>query len=164
MIYWKRQMYALPSLLSKEKGTDKPERLWIGWKVKKIPGSNSLKKDLFLCWMHYISPDTYDIFQECTSIKRQASINNSWQGPYFLLDWNIFYLELNRDHLGTPKLKFILPLMVSAVYQSSYNITWVFFSLKISNTFLDNIFFLLSPNIDEATYRGKIIVEWLSPI
>lgn len=86
-------MYALLSLLSKEKGTDKPERLWNDWKLKKKknPWSNSLKKDLFLCWMHYISPDTYDIFQECTSIKRQASANNSWQAPYFLLDWNIFY-------------------------------------------------------------------------
>lgn len=41
--------------------------------------------------MHYISPDAYDIFQECASIKKQVSINNSWQGPYFLLDWNIFY-------------------------------------------------------------------------
>lgn len=27
MIYWKRQMYALPSPLSKEKGADKTERL-----------------------------------------------------------------------------------------------------------------------------------------
>jgi hypothetical protein len=28
MIYWKRQMYVLLSWLSKEKGADKPERLW----------------------------------------------------------------------------------------------------------------------------------------
>lgn len=92
MIYWKRQMYALPSLLSKEKRVDKPERLWESWEVKKITHWFYLSQnDLFLCWMHYVSPDTDDVFQECTSIKRQVSINNSCQGPYFLLDWNIFY-------------------------------------------------------------------------
>lgn len=33
-------------------------------------------------FIHYI----YDTFQECASIKRQASTNNSWQSPHFLLD------------------------------------------------------------------------------
>lgn len=42
-------MYALPLALSKEKRADKPERWRNDCKVKKIPGSNSLKKDLFLC-------------------------------------------------------------------------------------------------------------------
>lgn len=36
-------MYALPSPLSKEKGADKPERLWSDWKVRKIPRSLSKK-------------------------------------------------------------------------------------------------------------------------
>lgn len=158
-------MYALPSPLSKEKGADKPERLWNDWKVKKIPGSNSLKKDLFLCWMHYISPDTYDIFQECTSIKRQASINNRWHGPYFLLEWNIFLLRTEQRVSREPKLKFVLPLMVSAVYQfSSYNITWGFFILTISNTFLESTFFLPSPNVSKVKCRRKTILEWLSPV
>jgi hypothetical protein len=81
-------MCALPSMFSKEKGASKPERWWGDWKSKILRIS---KKDLWLCCVHYISPDAHGIFQECASIKRQVSINNGWQGPYFFLDWNIFH-------------------------------------------------------------------------
>lgn len=58
------------------------------WKEK---DTQDLKKDLFLCCVHSIPPDADGIFQECASIKRQVSISNGWQGPYFFLDWNIFH-------------------------------------------------------------------------
>lgn len=79
VIYWKKEMCALPSMLSKEKAANKPERWWQDSKRK----ISRVSKKIYSYAVCILFPQ---IFQECASIKRQASINKCLQGPYFFLD------------------------------------------------------------------------------